>query len=147
MNALPARDHDALLRWWATLPKRQRTELHRRWDPRGEDIQWQAEGTGWQALPIRLQGRTVEDAELGPEGRLAKRQLLEFVLNHEEIRFFLEERRFHICRRHAPAREVLAAGVLPARFRCAFRGEACPLRAISREADERPVLIQLRFAR
>lgn len=145
-ESLPARDLAMVQRWWATLSRARQAELHRLWDPRREDIGWTKpeEGLDWEALPIRLQGRTEEDPELGREGRLMKRQLLEFILNHEEIAFFLEERHFHICRRHRQARAVLAKGVLPAGFRCSLRGEDCPMRAISKAADERAVLIRLR---
>ncbi len=145
-ESLPGRDRAQLRRWWATRSRAQQAELHRLWDPRREDIAWTepADDAGWEALPIRLQGRTVEDPELGPEGREMKRELLEFILGHEEIGFFLEERHFHICRRHAQARAALASGLLPAGFRCTLRGEDCPMRVISKAAGERAVRIRLR---
>jgi len=144
-SAVPESDLPALRHWWARLPALQQTELRRLWDPRADDIAWtERSSEDWEPLPIRLQGRTVEDPELGPDTRLAKQQLLDFILNHEEIVFFLEERSFHICRWHTQARDVLAAGLLPAGFRCTLRGDACPMRVISKAADERPVRIRLR---
>ncbi len=70
------------------------------------------------------------------EPRDGNRDLLEFILNHEEIVFFLEERSFHICTEHRQARAILERLKIPARFRCALRGEDCPMRVISRAAGE-----------
>ncbi|MEM7607440.1 MAG: hypothetical protein AAF411_18970 [Myxococcota bacterium] len=145
IDALPPDALESLKRWWSTLGDARRNELHHLCDRRHDDIALAASGELWQSLPIRLQGRTVEDRELGAEGRQMKRDLLEFILNREEIVFFLEERRFHICRHHSQARAALERGAIPADFRCSLRGEACPMRAVSKAAGQRPVLIELRI--
>lgn len=143
-NAMPIGDRWVLERWWAKLPSSRQRELQHLWDPRADDIAWTEDADSWEPLPIHLEGRTAEDTELGPDTRLAKQQMLEFILGHEEIGFFLQERRFHICRRHTQAHEILSRGLLPADFRCTLRAERCPMRAIAKAAGERPVRIRVR---
>ncbi|MDX2088361.1 MAG: hypothetical protein SFX73_10950 [Kofleriaceae bacterium] len=51
-------------------------------------------------------------------------ELREYVQNHEDLVFHLEERTWHICRAHPVAHAVVATGVVPAGVTCGNR--TCP---------------------
>ncbi|MEM9069805.1 MAG: hypothetical protein AAGE52_14930 [Myxococcota bacterium] len=140
-DSLPTQDQFSLRQWWARLSVDERSELAHLWDPRSDDIAW----SRGRSLPIRLQGRPVVDRQLGPDSRIMRGQLLDFVLNHEEIGFFLEKRRFHICRLHTQARQILEDGTIPDTFRCTLRGHACAFERVACAAENHTILVQLRF--
>jgi hypothetical protein len=73
----------------------------------------------------------VVDREAEREHRMWTRDLREYVSSHEEVGFFLQERRYHICRAHAAARAVIASGTIPAAFACPLHNRACPLAGAS----------------
>jgi hypothetical protein len=61
------------------------------------------------------------------ENEMWTEQLQEWVTSHDDVVFFLEERKFHICRAHPKARRVLETGVVPATFACPLGRQRCPL--------------------
>lgn len=46
----------------------------------------------------------------------------------------MTERSFHLCRSHAAARAVIAAGRVPHDFACPLADASCPMRALLAEA-------------
>jgi hypothetical protein len=113
LHSLTRRARAAMRRWLPTVPLVARRALRR---------------TVWRDPPIELVGIPV-DPESVREHVAWCRQMIEYINGHEEIGFYLQERRFHICRRHARARRVIATGVIEAGFACP-RGEAtCPFAA------------------
>lgn len=109
-----ARRARAVLRQWrATLPTEARAGLAL---------------PSWRDQPLALIGAPV-DAELAHDDALWTAQLVEYINGHEEVGFYLQERRFHICRAHAAARRVVGTGVIPAGFACPRRAADCPLAA------------------
>ncbi|MFK8001664.1 MAG: hypothetical protein AB8H86_18870 [Polyangiales bacterium] len=131
----------AKTQWWRDLREEDKRELEALWDRRAERLDWSREDGAYNAVPVRLLGK-VDDADTegaadAEDAEYISTQLLEFILNHEDIVFFLEERTFHICRRHPLARTTLRHGRIPKGFRCEKAGEDCPLRRISRAAGRR----------
>lgn len=126
-------EDDATRLWWESLSEADQQDLRRRWDARSEELSRVAPTEAnepWRRLPIHLVGHFV-DPEDAVDERLMSQQLLEFILNHEDVRFFLAEREYHICRQHPPAHQILRERRLPADFRCPKRGADCPMRRIS----------------
>ena len=117
--------------WWLSLSDATRAELERSW--REPPIGTTMDGC---ALPIWLEGEVDGDAED------VNQDLLEYILNHD-VPFFLEERRFHICREHAPAKAILKRGCIPRGFRCPVRGPKCPMQKM---AGGRKVALRARRA-
>jgi len=109
-HPLTRRARAALRGWLPTLPRATRATLR---------------PTTWPDPPIALLG-VASDPELAHEEAQWTRQLGEYINGHEEIGFFLQERRFHICRAHAAARRVIATGVIPAGFVCPRAAAGCP---------------------
>ena len=157
-NATPG-EAEEIARWWASLPAEVQSECLSLWDPRADDpalSRTAADGTTrWHPLPIQLLGRLVDD-ETRRETRMHKQQLFDYIANHEEVQFFLQERHFHICRSHPAAREVIRNGLLPATFRCPLelQGEAqgrarrdCPMRAVLVAARRQSIELSPRFVR
>src|SRR5689334_2088712 len=103
----------ALRGWIRTLPRATRTDLRL---------------TSWRDQPLELVAMPV-DAEAATEHEAWTDQLREYIDGHEEIGFFLQERRFHICRAHPAARRVIATGTIPAGFTCPRAHAACPFAA------------------
>lgn len=128
-NANRRRDRE-YARWWASLTEERRRELSTFSDSRREDIGWSQQDGRWHRLPIVLEGRLVEP-ELIEERRWMRRQHLDYLVAHDGIRFFLEKREFHICRRHPPTKALLAEGFVRPSFECPHRGKTCPWRRIA----------------
>jgi hypothetical protein len=122
-------------RWWAALPVEVQSECARLCDPRSEDTAWSGAGATleWHELPIQLKGRLV-DEETRRETRMYKQELFDYIVNHEEVQFFLEERKFHICHNDPVARAILESGFLPASFRCPLERGDCPMRTVLKAA-------------
>ena len=110
---LARRARAALRQWRATLPADARAGLAL---------------PSWRDQPLVLIGAPV-DAALAHDAALWTAQLVEYINSHEEVGFYLQERRFHICRAHAAARRVVRAGVIPAGFACPRRAADCPFAA------------------
>ena len=131
--------------WWAELSGEEREEFDALWDVRGEDTAYvalvEAGRTTWQEVPVELRGRLLDPADAHDEA-LWKEQLLEYVNGHPEIRFFMAEGSFHICRAHAAARRVMMSGLIPARFVCPVGDEGCPLERASRCASGRAIALE-----
>ncbi len=85
---LARRARAALRQWRATLPTDARVGLAL---------------PSWRDQPLVLIGAPV-DAALADDAALWTAQLVEYINSHEEVGFYLQERRFHICRAHAAAR-------------------------------------------
>lgn len=109
-HRLGRRARAALRRWRATLPAAARVGLALR---------------SWRDQPLTLIGAPV-DAELAHDAARWTTDLIEYINGHEEVGFYLQERRFHICRAHAAARRVVRAGVIPGGFTCPRRAADCP---------------------
>lgn len=133
MEGMSQTEASRIDRWWATLPLAAQMECVRLCDPRGEETAWSLTGTEdnveWHQLPLQLEGRLV-DEETRRETRMYKQELFDYIVNHEEVQFFLESRTFHICRNHPAARAVLESGFLPASFRCPLERQGCPMRTV-----------------
>jgi hypothetical protein len=86
------------------------------------------------------------DGELEREHRMWTRDLRDYVNSHEEVGFFLQERRYHICRAHAAARTVIATGTISAAFQCPLRDRACPFAGASERAGGAVLHLGLRAA-
>ncbi len=143
---IPSASWGEFVVWWEGLADEARSELVMLFDARRERV----DRTGCQflPLPIELSGRMAQTAEElaadEADDVMALGQLYDFVIGHEDIAFFLEQRKFQICRQHLQAKEILRRRVIPAGFRCSLRGEHCPMVRISREAGEH---VRLRLAR
>lgn len=126
------------LAWWDSLTTAAQAEFCRLWDTRSEDTALYGitrEGEiEWHELPIELRGEFVDPQDLVDEHE-AYQSLLEYHCgNHGDARVFLTERVFHLCRAHAAARAVIAAGRLPHDFVCPLADAGCPMRAVLAEA-------------
>lgn len=136
--------------WWSTLNDEAQLEFARMWDERSDDTA--LFGTcddgdiTWHQIPIELRGALLDD-ENDVEHKQAKQQLLEYIANHEEIQFFLVDRKFHICRAHPIARDVIRAGHLPADFVCPVDEAACPMKNILAACPGRAVRLVPALAR
>lgn len=107
-------DQDAE-RWWQGLTAEQQRELRVRL--------------------VRIPGVEPYVEPVDDDDTAGKRDLFEYVLNHEDTPFFLEDPPpFHICRAHARARQALMRGRIEADFVCPFERKGCPMRAIVRAA-------------
>lgn len=119
--------------WWAGLSPTARAEFVQLWDTRTDDTAlYGACEDGrlvWHELPIELRG-TIVDTDDDDDHQAQKQQLLEYIANHEDVQFFLVERRLHICRAHAGARAVITAGLLRSDFVCPAKDVACPMATI-----------------
>lgn len=100
----------ALREWKATLPASVRADLTLR---------------SWRSHPVTLIAVAV-DSEQARDAELWTTELIEYINSHEEAGFYLQERRFHICRAHAAARRVIHTGVIPAAFACPRGEPRCP---------------------
>ena len=108
-NELRDRARQVYREWRRALPYAERAELAAA--PRAEQI---------VAKAVDPDAR--ENAEWSAE-------LAEYLTAHDL--FWVEERRYHICRPHPAARAVIATGVVPARFSCPLASAACPIAAAS----------------
>lgn len=126
-HRLTRRARAALRAWRATLPTEARAGLRL---------------PSWRDQPLELIGAPV-DAELAHDTALWTAQLVEYINSHEEVGFYLQERRFHICRAHAVARRVVRTGVIPADFACPRRATDCPFAAAAACFPGRVVKLRL----
>lgn len=137
--------------WWGGLDDRARADFTAMYDERAEDTAFYAtESDGrieWHELPIELHGHFI-DPEEQREHAMWKQELCDYIQAHEELRFFLVERSFHICRAHAVARRVAATGVVPADFSCPFARGDCPfIRALAVRPGHAIALVPRRVGR
>lgn len=127
--------------WWGSLGEAERREFETLWDGRTEDTALYAievDGkTEWHELPIQLRGHFV-DREAHREDAMWKQMLCEYI-NAHEVKFYLGDRTFHVCRSHARAREVLATLRIDADFRCPVDQSDCPFATASRLAGGRAI--------
>jgi hypothetical protein len=140
-RGLSSSQRDTVDAWWRGLDGEERREFGKLWDERSEQTAYYAvdvDGkTEWHELPIKLRGFFV-DHETHRENAMWKQQLCEYVNGHE-VRFFIAEKSFHVCRAHAVAREVIATGTIPHDFACPFASEQCPFAAALAASDGRSV--------
>jgi hypothetical protein len=99
--------------WWRGLTSLERRELRR---DAGRP-------------PARVVARFVESAE----DTEASDDFCEYLVNHEI--YLGDGPKYHICSAHPEARTVLAAGRIPAGFRCPRGEKVCPMRVL---LDQRP---------
>ncbi len=133
----------AVARWWMGLSPETRDECRRLWDPRADDPAATCDASGetpaWHTLPIQLAGRLV-DEETRRETRIGKQELFDYIVNHEDVSFFLKDPpRRHMCRSHAAARDVIANGLLPSGFRCPLDRRDCPMRGLLAGANGKSI--------
>jgi hypothetical protein len=95
-------------------------------DRRLDSIALAATEGGWHELSIELRAHIVD-----PEDDTWCDDLIEYINGHPEVALHLEERRFHICRAHTAAREVIATGRVPATFTCPVANDRCPFEGAS----------------
>lgn len=127
---VPAAERSKVESWWKSLDSSAKRSL------RGRELN----------AAIELRGRFL-DPEDAVENEMWRLDLIEYINNHPELRFHLEERKFHICRAHAVAREVIRTGVVPGAFVCPVRNAACPFEAASKLGDGRPLVLAARLRR
>jgi hypothetical protein len=120
---VPATLEDDVTRWWQGLGPAERRALRR---DAGRP-------------PPGVVARFVEAGdEPDSDGAV---DFYEYLVNHELV--FADERVFHICSAHPEARAVLAAGYLPAGFRCPRADATCPMRAVLDQAPGCSVRLSL----
>lgn len=100
----------------------------------------------WHELPIELRGRFVDPAD-ACENQMWRRDLIEYINNHPELRFQVEERTFHICRAHPAAREVVENGIVPNDFVCPAGNEACPFQLALAMGNGEPLVFDPSWGR
>jgi hypothetical protein len=123
--------------WWTTLNDEAQLEFIAMWDARADDTALFATCADgditWHEIPIELRGALL-DEENDVEHKQAKQQLLEYIANHEEISFFLVDRKFHICRAHPAARALLLVAAV-ATVACSFEPSTCDEAACDAETE------------
>lgn len=133
VDALSEEERTRTVAWWSTLNEAAQAEFEQMWDARSEDTALYGTcedgNIAWHELPIELKGALI-DEENDREHRELKHQLLEYISNHEDVQFFLVDRKFHICRSHEGARSVIRCGELASSFVCPVEASACPMMAI-----------------
>lgn len=128
-------DRQLAARWWDALDEAVQNAV-RALVERHDSLACDGE---WHELSIELRGRFV-DPEDAREDETWCDDLVEYINAHPEVGFHLEERRFHICRAHRAAREVIAAGRVPAGFVCPVASDGCPFQGASAAAASTIVL-------
>src|SRR5262245_33752331 len=121
---------EAVCDWWGRLDEPIRCELASRWGRSAERSERFEGGSdagtdGRRGLLAGLRGRFV-DPEDAAENEMWTEALRDYI-TALDIPFFLEERKFHICRAHPEARAVLATGVIRPGFTCPLLRASCPL--------------------
>jgi hypothetical protein len=128
LRTLTAENRKVTEAWWLGLDAAAQLEFSQLWDTRSDDTAYCAtieDGrTVWHELPITLVALHA-GTESPKENAFWQRQLGEYINGHE-VKFFLAQRTFHVCRAHAIAREVGRTGVIPADFACPLQEAACP---------------------
>ena len=113
MSRLTAVRVSEVSEWWRSLAPDVRRELRR---------------DGGRP-PRRVVARFVEP----DEGPAETHDFYEYLVNHE---IYIDDGpKYHICSAHPAARAVVAAGRIPATFRCPRGESACPMRVL---LDRRP---------
>ncbi len=146
---LPA-DVSAAVAWWSGLSETARCEVVALWDEREDHCFFgPAPDRDGAVPPVVIGGRFVprddDDAAGWAEWYT---EYVEYLLNHEELVYEPPVFRvFYIgCTRHEAARAVLAAGRIPADFRCPLERADCPLRRMIDGSHGRPWLPWPRLA-
>jgi hypothetical protein len=134
-------------RWWSALDDTSRHAIRALTDRRLDSIALAATEGEWHDLSIELRAHI--DPEDAREDDTWCDDLIEYINGHPEVAFHLEERRFHICRAHRAARDVISTGRVPARFTCPAANDRCPFKEASSLAHGRSLLLAatLRAAR
>lgn len=134
--------------WWSTLNAEAKAEFVQLWDARADDTALYGTTVDgrltWHELPIELRGALI-DEENDREHKELKSQLREYISNHEDIQFFLVDKRFHICSAHAAARAVIRDGVLPRSFVCPVNPATCPMHNILQACPGRSVALTVQL--
>jgi len=148
-RALVARAHApsappiaAIERWWRALDATSQRAVRALCDERGEDVASMFDEVTheWHTLPIVLRGHFV-DPEDARESEAGTTDLLEYIDAHPEIAFWLEERRYHICRAHPAARALLTQRQVPSTFECPFGHTSCPYKRATANANGRTLVL------
>jgi hypothetical protein len=100
-------------RWWQELAPAERRELR----PNA--------GRPPARVIVRFEAAGVAELD---EGDTGTSDFYEYLVNHEVI--LDGGRTYHICSAHPQARAALAAGRIPAEFRCPFARATCPMRSL-----------------
>jgi hypothetical protein len=129
-------EHGKLESWWDGLDETSRNAITELCSG-GGDIALERD---WFGVSIELHGRFI-DPEDALEQEMWTEDLIEYINNRPEMRFHLEERRFHICRAHAAAREIVRTGVIHGHFTCPAANDACPFEAASDLGDGRALVL------
>jgi hypothetical protein len=111
----------------ATLPKRlskaQAADVNRWWRNLGSDEQRELRRSG-RRPPVRVVARLVEPGEVSEPAD----DFYEYLVNHE---IYIDDGpKYHICLAHPDARAAVAAGHIPAGFRCPRGEKECPMRTL-----------------
>ncbi len=125
-HQLRRRARRAYAQWSTTLSPRERQQL-----------------ANVQRIELAIVAVAV-DAHNRVECRDAKSDLAEYLVNHEL--FAVEDRVYHICRRHPAAREVLRRGEIGASFACPAQSPRCPFAAASASMGGAPLQLRVRSA-
>jgi hypothetical protein len=139
-HALAPADRTLADRWWSALDDTARHAVRALTDRRLDTIALAPIEGEWHELSIELRGRVV-DPEDAREDDTWCDDLIEYINGHPEVAFHLEERRFHICRAHRAARDVISTGRVPARFTCPAANDRCPFKEASSLASGRPLVL------
>ncbi len=135
MNELPAEltktlsptDVQAATAWWAGLSDASRSEVASLCRPgRGTRSFARAD-----SRPVVIGGRFVAPDDTAGWDEWNE-ELFDYLLCNPELVLSRPTvvRTFHICTSHELARKTLAAGRIPADFRCPFDSQDCPMRGL-----------------
>jgi hypothetical protein len=125
---LSATQVSEITRWWGALPPTVRRSVRRDGGrpPAGVVARFVEAGEG-------------SEDDANGEGVV---DFYEYLVNHEIA--IDDGPRYHICSAHPEARAVVAAGHIPATFRCPRGEAACPMRALLNHAPGCDVRLSLR---
>jgi hypothetical protein len=137
-------DVSAAEAWWSGLSEAVRSEVVALWDER-QDVCFFGLATDCDGAvpPSVIGGRFVPRDDDDAAGWAQwHAEYFDYLRNHEELVYEPPVfRTFHIgCTRHEVARAVLAAGRIPADFRCPLEQTNCPLRRMVDRPHRRPWL-------
>jgi hypothetical protein len=112
-------------------------EVRRWWGELGADERRALGASGRDSASVVV--RFAPPDEAADDGEV--NDFYEYLVNHE---VYLEDgRAAHICSAHPAARAVLAAGRIPAGFRCPRADASCPMRALLERAPGCEVRLSL----
>lgn len=143
---VPENEQEHAKQWWATLSKKMQKEFLLFCDEKSDDTSYfgtvEEGALVWHELPIELKGRLIDPLEVR-EHKALKEELIEYVNNHEDVQFFVVEKKFHICRSHPAAAMAIKSGRIKADFRCPLNDNSCLMRRMLDACGGKDILVEV----